>query len=145
MKWMCSRYILDGELVTRGGNLWSISEMFLIDMEVVQEFVYFCEAIYEENLNSLLWLAYYEMMLWIRVNNEDKITELCDYIATNDDGDKPNFKSFKFSRSVLLLFSLFNEIFCYIFSQYCIEGHQPKLGSARTGLSLIYFFLYFLK
>ena len=89
---MCSRYFLDDELVTRGGNLWSISEMFLIDMEVVQEFVYFCEAIYEENLNSLLRLAYYEMMLWIRVNNEDKITELCDYIATNDDCDKPNFK-----------------------------------------------------
>ncbi|THG01557.1 hypothetical protein TEA_023892 [Camellia sinensis var. sinensis] len=39
-----------------------------------------------------------------RVNNEDKITELYDYIATNDDGDKPNFK-----------------------------GHQPKLSSAGTG------------
>ncbi|KAL7235682.1 hypothetical protein ACSBR1_019052 [Camellia fascicularis] len=79
--------------------------MFLIDMEMVQEFVYFCEAIYEGNPNSLLRLAYYEMMLWIRVNNEDKITELCDYIATNDDGDKPNFK-----------------------------GHQPKLGSAGTDI-----------
>ncbi|CAL5392983.1 unnamed protein product [Camellia sinensis] len=66
--------------------------MFLIDMEMVQEFVYFCEAIYQENPNSLSRLAYYEMMLWIRVNNEDKITELCDYILTNDDGDKPNFK-----------------------------------------------------
>ncbi|CAL5322057.1 unnamed protein product [Camellia sinensis] len=99
-----ARYIHDGELVTRGGNLWSISEMFLINMEMVQEFVHFCEAIYEWNPNSLLRLAYYEMMLWIRVNNEDKITELYDYIATNDDGDKPNFK-----------------------------GHQPKLSSAGTG------------
>ncbi|KAL7175247.1 hypothetical protein ACSBR2_028952 [Camellia fascicularis] len=75
-------------------------------MEMVQEFVYFCEAIYEENPNSLLRLAFYEMMLWIKVNNEDKITELCDCIATNDDGDKPNFKGH--------------------------QPNQPKLGSTGT-------------
>ncbi|KAH7861550.1 hypothetical protein Vadar_027623 [Vaccinium darrowii] len=44
------------------------------------------------NSNSLPRVAYYEMLLWIRVNNEVKIKELCDLIVTNDEGDNTNFK-----------------------------------------------------
>ncbi|GFZ12476.1 tetratricopeptide repeat (TPR)-like superfamily protein [Actinidia rufa] len=63
----------------------------LIDMEMVEEFQYFCGVIQDENPNSLSRLAYYEMLLWIGVNNEVKIKELCDF-AANDDDDKLNFK-----------------------------------------------------
>ncbi|XP_058219972.1 pentatricopeptide repeat-containing protein At4g21880, mitochondrial-like isoform X2 [Rhododendron vialii] len=66
--------------------------MLLIDMEMVEEFQFFCGAIRDGNSNSLSRFAYYEMLLWIRVNNEVKIQELCDFIATNDEGDKTNFK-----------------------------------------------------
>lgn len=66
--------------------------MLLIDMEMVEEFHFFCGAIRDGNLNSLSRFAYYEMLLWIRVNNEVKIQELCDFIATNDEGDETNFK-----------------------------------------------------
>ncbi|XP_057473800.1 pentatricopeptide repeat-containing protein At4g04790, mitochondrial-like [Actinidia eriantha] len=63
----------------------------LIDMEMVEEFQYFCGVIQDENPKSLSRLAYYEMLLWIGVNNEVKIKELCDF-AANDDDDKLNFK-----------------------------------------------------
>lgn len=66
--------------------------MLLIDMELVEEFQYFCGAFLDGNSNSLPRVAYYEMLLWIRVNNEVKIKELCDLIVTNDEGDNTNFK-----------------------------------------------------
>lgn len=66
--------------------------MLLIDMEMVEEFQFLCGAIRDGNSNSLSRFAYYEMLLWIRVNNEVKIQELCDFVATNDEGDETNFK-----------------------------------------------------
>ncbi|KAL7186458.1 hypothetical protein ACSBR2_028244 [Camellia fascicularis] len=68
--------------------------IYLIDMEKVEEFRFFCGVIHVENPNSLSRLGYYEMLFWIRVNNVDKIKELCDYIAAAAaDGDKANFKA----------------------------------------------------
>ncbi|EEF39536.1 pentatricopeptide repeat-containing protein At4g04790, mitochondrial isoform X2 [Ricinus communis] len=58
--------------------------MYLIDMGMVTEFGSFCEAIEENDSSSLARLGYYEMLLCIRVNNEEKIRELCSYIANNN-------------------------------------------------------------
>ncbi|XP_059659603.1 pentatricopeptide repeat-containing protein At4g04790, mitochondrial-like isoform X2 [Cornus florida] len=66
--------------------------VYLIDMCMVEEFQFFCGVIRDENPNSLSRLAYYEMMLWIRVDNEDKIQELCNYIPATADGGKPNIR-----------------------------------------------------
>ncbi|KAL7598217.1 pentatricopeptide repeat-containing protein At4g04790, mitochondrial isoform X1 [Lactuca sativa] len=62
--------------------------LFIIDMGMVEEFHFFCENIKKENLNSLSRLAYYEMLLWIKLNDGDKIQML----ITNADGsDESNF------------------------------------------------------
>lgn len=66
--------------------------MYLIDMGMVEEFHFFCEFIRKENPRSLSRLGYYEMLLWLGVNNEEKICELCNYIAVDDGGDKSNLR-----------------------------------------------------
>ncbi|XP_051135646.1 pentatricopeptide repeat-containing protein At4g21880, mitochondrial-like isoform X2 [Andrographis paniculata] len=50
---------------------------YLIDSGMVDEFFFFSQLIKDENPDSLPRLAYYEMILWITVNNEVKIQELC--------------------------------------------------------------------
>lgn len=62
--------------------------MFIIDMGMVEEFHFFCDSIKKENPKSLIRLAYYEMLLWIRVGDEDKIQNL---IANTRDNDESNF------------------------------------------------------
>ncbi|KAJ7981614.1 Pentatricopeptide repeat-containing protein [Quillaja saponaria] len=64
--------------------------LYLIDMGMVEEFHFFCGVINEENPNSVSRLAYYEMMLWLEVNNEEKIRGLCEYIAVSDEKDNSN-------------------------------------------------------
>nr|GEW07690.1 pentatricopeptide repeat-containing protein At4g04790, mitochondrial-like [Tanacetum cinerariifolium] len=54
--------------------------MFLIDMEMVEEFYYICVKIKRDNPKSLSRLAYYEMLLWIKVGNEDKIVRYNNYL-----------------------------------------------------------------
>lgn len=66
--------------------------MYLIDVGMVEEFHFFCEVIRKENPRSLSRLGYYEMLLWLGVNNEEKICELCNYIAVDDGGDKSNLR-----------------------------------------------------
>ncbi|XP_062169018.1 pentatricopeptide repeat-containing protein At4g04790, mitochondrial-like isoform X2 [Alnus glutinosa] len=66
--------------------------MYLIDMGMVEEFHFFCEVIRKENTRSLSRLGYYEMLLWLGVNNEEKIHELCNYIAVDDRGDKSHLR-----------------------------------------------------
>lgn len=61
---------------------------YLIDMGMVKEFHFFCEIIKGENPCSVLRLGYYEMLLWIRVDNEEMIQELCNYAMTDDGEDK---------------------------------------------------------
>lgn len=65
---------------------------FLIDMEMVEEFNFFSGVIRHENPNSIQRLAYYEMLLWVRLDREDKIKELCDLATTNDETDKSSIK-----------------------------------------------------
>ncbi|PWA39420.1 hypothetical protein CTI12_AA526180 [Artemisia annua] len=62
--------------------------MFLIDMEMVEEFHYICVKIKRDNPESLSRLAYYEMLLWIKVGDEDMIQQL---IANTDGSDESTF------------------------------------------------------
>ncbi|KAL6543198.1 hypothetical protein OROHE_010718 [Orobanche hederae] len=62
--------------------------LYLIDSGMVEEFFFFSELIRDENPDSLPRLAYYEMLLWIRVDNEEKIQELCHSAVTNDTEDR---------------------------------------------------------
>ncbi|KAK9269514.1 hypothetical protein L1049_001289 [Liquidambar formosana] len=66
--------------------------MYLIDMGMIEEFQFFYGVIKDENPCSLSRLGYYEMLLWIRVNNEEKIEELCSCIANDDGGDRFNLQ-----------------------------------------------------
>nr|XP_043608051.1 pentatricopeptide repeat-containing protein At4g04790, mitochondrial-like isoform X2 [Erigeron canadensis] len=50
--------------------------MFIIDMGMVEEFHFFCKNIRKDNPDSLSRLAYYEMLLWIQVGDEEKIKTL---------------------------------------------------------------------
>lgn len=61
--------------------------LYTIDMGMVEEFQFFCHIIKEEVPSSTARLGYYEMMLWLKVNNEEKIQDLCNYIAENDADD----------------------------------------------------------
>ncbi|PWA37941.1 hypothetical protein CTI12_AA586030 [Artemisia annua] len=62
--------------------------MFLIDMEMVEEFHYICLNIKRDNPESFSRLAYYEMLLWIKLGDEDKIQQL---IANADGSDRSTF------------------------------------------------------
>ncbi|XP_021636732.2 pentatricopeptide repeat-containing protein At4g04790, mitochondrial [Hevea brasiliensis] len=57
--------------------------MYIIDMGMVEEFNFFCKFIKEDNPSSLGRLGYYEMLLHARVNNKEKIQELCNHISNN--------------------------------------------------------------
>ncbi|KFK28771.1 hypothetical protein AALP_AA7G044600 [Arabis alpina] len=53
---------------------------YLVDMEMVDEFRMFKDFIREASPGSDGKLAYYEMLLWIQVGDEEKIHELCNTI-----------------------------------------------------------------
>ncbi|XP_068499880.1 pentatricopeptide repeat-containing protein At4g04790, mitochondrial-like isoform X1 [Phaseolus vulgaris] len=61
--------------------------LYIIDMHMVEEFQFFYVIIKEGNPSSVSRLGYYEMLLWLRVNNEEKIQGICNYIAENDSED----------------------------------------------------------
>lgn len=62
--------------------------MYLIDFGMSEEFFFFHELIREDNPESLPRLTYYEMLLRVRVENEETIRELCVSAATEDDDEK---------------------------------------------------------
>ncbi|XP_044465617.1 pentatricopeptide repeat-containing protein At4g21880, mitochondrial isoform X2 [Mangifera indica] len=64
--------------------------MYLIDMGMIKEFHFFREAIESGNSCSDPRLGYYEMLLWIRVEDEEKIQELCNLTATDYEGEDFN-------------------------------------------------------
>ncbi|XP_061341805.1 pentatricopeptide repeat-containing protein At4g21880, mitochondrial-like [Gastrolobium bilobum] len=66
--------------------------LYIIDMRMVEEFQFFCHVIKDGNPNSTTRLGYYEMLLWLRVNNEEKIQDLCNYIAENDGEDTSDLR-----------------------------------------------------
>ncbi|GLT83492.1 hypothetical protein SLE2022_017790 [Rubroshorea leprosula] len=59
--------------------------MYFIERGMIEEFHFFCGSIKDGNPNSLPRLGYYEMLLWISVDNEEMIQQLCDYIAADDE------------------------------------------------------------
>ncbi|CAI9756968.1 unnamed protein product [Fraxinus pennsylvanica] len=66
--------------------------MYLIDFGMVQELFFFRDLIKDENPDSLPRLAYYEMRLWIGVNNEAKIRELIRSVMDDNAEDKYSFR-----------------------------------------------------
>ncbi|XP_065862261.1 pentatricopeptide repeat-containing protein At4g04790, mitochondrial-like isoform X2 [Euphorbia lathyris] len=57
--------------------------MYLIDMSMAQEFNYICGEIKKCCSSIHAQLGYYEMLLYIGVDDEEKIQELCSYMSDN--------------------------------------------------------------
>ncbi|KAK2380956.1 pentatricopeptide repeat-containing protein, mitochondrial [Trifolium repens] len=60
---------------------------YITDMGLVQEFQLFYDVIQASNPSSISRLGYYEMLLWIRVNNEEMIRDICEYITVEEGKD----------------------------------------------------------
>ncbi|MED6220834.1 hypothetical protein PIB30_048598, partial [Stylosanthes scabra] len=60
---------------------------YVIDMGMVKEFQLFSDVIRAENPCSVSRLGYYEMLLWIRVDDEAMIRDICEYITVEDSQD----------------------------------------------------------
>ncbi|KAH9651387.1 pentatricopeptide repeat-containing protein [Citrus sinensis] len=60
---------------------------YFIDMGMIEEFHFFCNTINNGDSSSVPRLGYYEMLLWIKVNDEEKIRELCKQTAAEEDGN----------------------------------------------------------
>ncbi|XP_076959699.1 pentatricopeptide repeat-containing protein At4g04790, mitochondrial-like [Bidens hawaiensis] len=85
-------YMVFETMRTRGFEIGEVTYgpflMFIIDMGFVEEFHFFCDTIKKENPKCLPRLAYYEMLLWITVGDEEKIQKL---IENAHDNDNSNF------------------------------------------------------
>ncbi|CAL9226349.1 unnamed protein product, partial [Arabidopsis halleri] len=57
---------------------------FLVDMGMVEEFQISKDVIIEANLDALGQVGYYEMLLWIQVDDEIRIHELCRTIEDSE-------------------------------------------------------------
>ncbi|XP_010906370.1 pentatricopeptide repeat-containing protein At4g21880, mitochondrial isoform X2 [Elaeis guineensis] len=73
--------------------------MYLIDMKMTQEFEHFSKFFKDENPGSCFRIGYFEMLLWIRVGDEDKIWELCSSL-----GIGRNEENYSLAESYLLAF-----------------------------------------
>lgn len=62
--------------------------MYLVDFGMVEEFFFFHRLFRDDKPESVPLLAYYEMLLWVSVKNEEKIQELCLSAATDGDEEK---------------------------------------------------------
>lgn len=71
--------------------------MYFIDFGMVQDFDFYCELITDGNADSLVRLTYYEMLLWAKVENEDKIEELLYHLSLYDGADKSAFQGLQFT------------------------------------------------
>ncbi|KAF3779941.1 Pentatricopeptide repeat-containing protein [Nymphaea thermarum] len=56
---------------------------YFVDMGMIEEFQSFSKLIMEENPSSCFRIGYYEMLLWILVDNNDKIEQLCSHVESN--------------------------------------------------------------
>lgn len=81
--------------------------LYLIDMCMVEEFQFFCVVIEDENPSSVARLGYYEMLMWLKDNNEEKIQGICDNIAENKGEDTSDIQG----RRIFFLFILSTCIF----------------------------------
>ncbi|XP_020226184.1 pentatricopeptide repeat-containing protein At4g04790, mitochondrial isoform X2 [Cajanus cajan] len=60
---------------------------YISDMGLVQEFQLLSDVIKAENPSSASRLGYYEMLLWLRVDDEEMIRDICEYITVEDSED----------------------------------------------------------
>lgn len=65
---------------------------YLIEMDMMEEFDFFCEAIKDGHPGSYSRLGYYEMLFYVKINDGEKVQELCKHAATNDGVDKYNLQ-----------------------------------------------------
>ncbi|XP_031269050.1 pentatricopeptide repeat-containing protein At4g04790, mitochondrial-like [Pistacia vera] len=90
-KHICKAFLLFNFMKEQGFQLeeetYGPLLMYLIDMGMIEEFHFFHKVIESGNSCSDPRLGYYEMLLWIRVNNEEKIQELCNCTAIDYEGD----------------------------------------------------------
>uniref|UniRef100_A0A1D1YUV6 Pentatricopeptide repeat-containing protein At4g04790, mitochondrial n=1 Tax=Anthurium amnicola TaxID=1678845 RepID=A0A1D1YUV6_9ARAE len=61
--------------------------MYLIEMEMIEEFKNISEMIKGENPESSSRMSYYEMLLWIRVGDDEKIQDVCSSLRVDDSED----------------------------------------------------------
>ena len=83
---------------------------YLIDMGLVQEFQLFSDVIEAENPGLASRLGYYEMLLWLRVDNENMIRDICEFITVDDREDTSALRGWLIN---------FNDLFCPILNIQC--------------------------
>ncbi|KAI3983157.1 hypothetical protein MKX01_030879 [Papaver californicum] len=59
---------------------------YFVEMGMVEEFKIFSKFITEANPGAFSRIDYYEMLLWTKVGNEDKVQELCNSIEVDNVG-----------------------------------------------------------
>ncbi|KAJ0048738.1 hypothetical protein Pint_17054 [Pistacia integerrima] len=106
--------------------------MYLIDMGMIEEFHFFRKAIESGNSRSDPRLGYYEMLLWIRVNDEEKIQELCNCTAIDYEGDYFNLIGMWFNVILTLYLFPVNEIYYLI--NYGVENVSNVIFSYTSGI-----------
>jgi len=79
---------------------------YIIDMGLVQEFQLFNDFIKACNPGSISRLGYYEMLLWIRVNNEEKIRDICQYITFEESRDTSALRGTRICFSCQFIFMI---------------------------------------
>lgn len=57
---------------------------YLIEMDMVEEFYFFSDIIKDVNPSTSPRLGYYEMLLWITVDDKEKVRDLCHYMMTEE-------------------------------------------------------------
>ncbi|XP_043811222.1 pentatricopeptide repeat-containing protein At4g04790, mitochondrial isoform X2 [Manihot esculenta] len=105
--------------------------MYIVDMGMVQEFDFFCKFIKEDNPSSLGRLGYYEMLLHIRVDNKEKIQELCNYISVNDLNEPISLQDYGIEHISTLIFSYATSI-----PNLAVEDIILKFKSMHTELEV---------
>jgi len=83
---------------------------YIIDMGLVQEFQLFSDFIKAENPGLASRLGYYEMLLWLRVDNEEMIRDICEFITVDDREDTSALRGWLIN---------FNDLFCPILNIQC--------------------------
>lgn len=71
-----------------GDNMYGQFLMFLIDMRMVEELYLFSNLIKDQNSKSISRLGYYEMLLYAKSDNTEKVRDLCEHAITDEMEDK---------------------------------------------------------
>lgn len=99
---------------------------YLINMDMMEEFNFFREAVKDGNPGSKSRLGYYEMLFYVKVNDEEKVQELC-YRATVDDGvDKYSLQGTAYC---LWIHKFLCCTFCFLalkqtMGKFCLSGNS---------------------